>query len=116
MRLRFRTTGGSWRLSPMERKGHSSGYGPFDQVRAQPLTGTDGATYPFWAPDGRAVGFFADGKLKRIHLTAGTVQVLADAPVGRGGTWNANGVIVFSPSPNEPLSCAWPRRVRPLRR
>ena len=61
---------------------------PLDQVTAQPLAGTEGARYPFWAPDGRAIGFFADGKLKRIDLGSGDSQVLADAPNGRGGTWN----------------------------
>ena len=44
---------------------------PLDQVTAQPLAGTEGASYPFWAPDGRAIGFFADGKLKRIDLGSG---------------------------------------------
>ena len=67
-RLRSRTTGGSWRLSPMETKGSQLWLRPLDQVRAQPLAGTEGAGYPFWAPDGRAIGFFADGKLKRIDL------------------------------------------------
>jgi len=76
---------------------------PLDQVKAQPLIGTEGASYPFWAPDGRAIGFFADGKLKRIDLTGGTVQVLADAPQPRGGTWNADGVIVFAASVINPL-------------
>ena len=71
---------------------------PLDQTTAQPLTSTDGASFPFWSPDARAVGFFADGKLKRIDLTGGAVQVLADAPVSRGGTWNAENVIVFAPS------------------
>src|SRR5262245_57300765 len=71
---------------------------PLDQVAAQPLAGTDGATYPFWAPDSRAVGFFADGKLKRVDLAGGAPQVLADAPQGRGGTWNSDGVIVFTPT------------------
>ena len=70
---------------------------PLDQVTAQPLAGTEGASYPFWAPDGRAIGFFADGKLKRIDLGSGASQVLADAPSGRGGTWNRDGVIVFAP-------------------
>ena len=70
---------------------------PLDQVSAQPLVGTEGATYPFWAPDSRAIGFFADAKLKRINLTGGAPQVLADAPQGRGGTWNRDGLIVFSP-------------------
>jgi hypothetical protein len=71
---------------------------PLDQTTAQQLAGTEGASFPFWAPDGSAVGFFADGKLKRINLTGGGVQVLADAPVPRGGTWNRDGVIVFAPS------------------
>jgi Tol biopolymer transport system component len=69
----------------------------FDQVTAQPLAGTDGASYPFWAPDNRAIGFFADRKLKRLDLAGGAPQVLADAPQGRGGTWNRDGVIVFTP-------------------
>ena len=66
-----------------------------DQITAQPLTGTDGASFPFWAPDARAIGFFADGKLKRIDLAGGAPQVLADVGQGRGGTWSSDGVIVF---------------------
>ncbi|HEY5568010.1 MAG TPA: protein kinase [Gammaproteobacteria bacterium] len=68
-----------------------------DQVTAQPLAGTEGASYPFWSPDGDAVGFFANGKLKRKDLTRGVPQVLADAPGGRGGTWNRDGDILFAP-------------------
>jgi hypothetical protein len=71
---------------------------PLDQVAAQPLAGTEGANYPFWAPDSRALGFFADGRLKRLDLSGGAPQVLASAPGGRGGAWNQNGVIVFSPN------------------
>jgi eukaryotic-like serine/threonine-protein kinase len=62
----------------------------------QPLSGTDGAAYPFWAPDGRTVGFFAQGKLKRIDVDAGPAQVLCDAVLPRGGTWNRSAVIVFA--------------------
>jgi Tol biopolymer transport system component len=69
---------------------------PLDQATAQPLAGTDRATAPFWAPDGRALGFFADGKLKRIDLSGGAPQVLADAAVPRGGTWNRDGIVVFA--------------------
>ncbi len=65
-----------------------------DAVPARPLARTDGATYPFWSPDSRAVGFFAEGKLKRIDLEGGSVQVLASAPTGRGGTWNRDGTIL----------------------
>jgi eukaryotic-like serine/threonine-protein kinase len=62
------------------------------------LRGTDGASYPFWAPNGRSLGFFADGKLKTIDIASGrSAQVLADAPFGRGGTWNRDGVILFAP-------------------
>jgi Tol biopolymer transport system component len=71
---------------------------PLNQVTAQPLAGTEGARDPFWSPDGTAVGFFADGKLKRIDLGGGVPQVLADAPAARGGTWSANGVILFGTS------------------
>ncbi len=67
-----------------------------DQVTAQPLPGTEGASYPFWSPDGRAIGFFADGKLKKIDLGSGGPQVLADAPSGRGGAWNRDDVLVFA--------------------
>ena len=55
-------------------------------------------TSPFWSPDSRSMGFFADGKLKRIDIDGGVVQTLADAPLGRGGTWNRDGVILFIPS------------------
>jgi Tol biopolymer transport system component len=69
----------------------------------QPLAGTDGASAPFWAPDSRAVGFFADGQLKRLDLGGGAPRTLAPAPFARGGTWNADGVIVFAPSFTGPL-------------
>ena len=72
----------------------------FDQAAATALPGTDGARYPFWAPDGRAIGFFADGKVKRVDLSGGAPQALADASAGRGGTWSAAGVILFSPTAN----------------
>lgn len=65
------------------------------RATARPIAGTEGASYPFWAPDGRALGFFAEGKVKRVDLVGGAPQVLADAAVPRGGTWNRDGVIVF---------------------
>jgi Tol biopolymer transport system component len=69
----------------------------------QPLQGTDGASYPFWSGAGRNLAFFADGKLKRIPATGGVVQILCDATAGRGGTWNQDGVIVFTPGLKEAL-------------
>ena len=68
-----------------------------DSLSAQPLAGTDGAGLPFWSQDNRNIGFFADGRLKRVDASGGGLQVLADAPLGRGGTWNAEGVILFAP-------------------
>jgi eukaryotic-like serine/threonine-protein kinase len=62
------------------------------------LVETEGASFPFWSPDGKAVGFFADGKLKKLDIAGGPAQVICDAPAGRGGTWNKDGVIVFAPS------------------
>ena len=69
----------------------------------QPLAGTEGATLPFWSPDGRSLGFFSGGALKRLDLGGGAPQTLAPVPVGSGGTWSADGVIVFAPSPTTAL-------------
>jgi Tol biopolymer transport system component len=62
------------------------------------LEGTENASYPFWSPDGHAIAFFADGKLKKVAAEGGPVQVLCDAPSGRGGTWSQNGTILFEPT------------------
>jgi serine/threonine protein kinase len=64
---------------------------------------TEGATYPFWSSDSHSVGFFAGNRLKRIDIAGGRPQSLWNAPSGRGGSWNAQGVIVFSPSTVSPL-------------
>jgi serine/threonine protein kinase len=64
---------------------------------ANSVADTEGASYPFWSADGRNIAFFADGKLKTLEVPGGPVQVLCDAPSGRGGAWNKDGVIVFTP-------------------
>src|SRR5262249_19204351 len=72
---------------------------PLDSLTAQPLPGTDDAANPFWSPDGRFVGFFAAGsKLKKIEVTGGPTQTLADVQGSLGGTWNSDGVVVFARS------------------
>ena len=71
-----------------------------DALQAQPMPFTEDATYPFWSPDSRYIGFFAQGKLKKIAAGGGPAQSLCDAPNGRGGSWNRDDVIVFSPAYN----------------
>jgi serine/threonine protein kinase len=69
-----------------------------DTGRTERVPKTQGAEYPFWSPDSASIGFFADGKLKRIELATGIGQDICDAPHGRGGSWNASGSIVFAPA------------------
>jgi eukaryotic-like serine/threonine-protein kinase len=68
-----------------------------DSFELRSLAGTEGASYPFWSPGSDFIGFFTQGKLKKIALAGGPPLTLCDAPLGRGGTWNPDGVIVFAP-------------------
>jgi eukaryotic-like serine/threonine-protein kinase len=70
---------------------------PMNTLEAHVLPGTEGATFPFWSPDGRALGFFADSKLKTVDLSGGSPATICDTQSGRGGTWGADGAILFSP-------------------
>ena len=76
---------------------------PLASSTAQPLNGTDDAMYPFWSYDGRDLGFFADGKMKRIHADGGPPQTLCDAANGRGGAWSFDGTIIFAPTTTSAL-------------
>jgi eukaryotic-like serine/threonine-protein kinase len=67
------------------------------------LPGTEGGGQPFWAPDSNAIGFFASGKLKRINIDGNSLQTLCDASRGRGGAWNVDGVILFTPTTSSGL-------------
>ena len=67
-------------------------------LTSQPLAGTEGATYPFWSPDGKSIGFFADRKLKRMPAAGGAIQTVCPAEEGRGASWGEGDVIVFSPN------------------
>src|SRR5262249_48930437 len=66
-----------------------------DSTKARALAGTQGATYPFWSPDSRFIGFFADGRLKKVEVPDGTVQALCDVELPLGGAWSRTGVILF---------------------
>jgi len=75
-----------------------------DSITAAVVPNTDGAAFPFWAPDGTAIAFFAGGKLVRVSPGGGNLQILCDAPVGLGGTWSSSGTILFSSSFGRPIS------------
>src|SRR6185503_17065465 len=62
----------------------------------QKLAGTEGAGRLFWSPDSKWIGFFAGGKLKKIEAAGGPPQNICETPNLLGGTWNAEGVILFA--------------------
>ena len=72
-------------------------------LTATPLAGSDHGSYPFWSPDSREIGFFAEGKMKKIDANGGPPQVICEATIGRGGAWSKEGVIIFSPGPAQAL-------------
>jgi eukaryotic-like serine/threonine-protein kinase len=75
-----------------------------DSGATQELRGTEGATFPFWSPDSRHIGFFAGLHLKKLDSVGGTVVTLADGlGSARGGVWSPAGAIIFAPTPGSPL-------------
>ena len=75
---------------------------PIDSSAGRILPGTEGATFPFWSPDGKSIGFFAERKLKRIEIDGEAVSIVTDAPIARGGMWQPDGTILFAPTPGRP--------------
>jgi Tol biopolymer transport system component len=77
---------------------------PIDAIPAVALPGTQEGAHPFWSPDGRWIGFFAGGRLKRVSVDGHEVQTIADVGIsGEGGTWNERDEILFSPFPGSGL-------------
>jgi Tol biopolymer transport system component/predicted Ser/Thr protein kinase len=75
-----------------------------DDVEPRPIPGSDGAAYPFWSPDNRWIGFFADAKVKKVLAAGGPPQVIAQSSSGpTGATWNAQDVILIGSSSNGPI-------------
>jgi serine/threonine-protein kinase len=68
-----------------------------DAPEATLLSGTEGARSPFFSPDGRWIGFFSQGKLKKVLAAGGGLQTVADASIGLGGSWSADDTIYFAP-------------------
>jgi Tol biopolymer transport system component len=75
-----------------------------DSFMPRLLPGTEDANAAFWSSDGRNIGFFAQGKLRRIAMTGGPVLTLCDVDQGRGGSWSAKDVILFAKYPGEVFS------------
>jgi serine/threonine protein kinase len=70
---------------------------PLDSLEARRLPGTEGGNGTFWSPDGKSIGFVADNKLKRLDIDGGSPQTLCETERGfEGGSWNRDGVILFS--------------------
>jgi eukaryotic-like serine/threonine-protein kinase len=74
-----------------------------DRLGVDPISGTQGATTPFWSPDVEWLGFAANGCLRRIRRDGSVVQTIADSPDCRGAVWTRKGTIVYSPGPAEGL-------------
>jgi eukaryotic-like serine/threonine-protein kinase len=70
-----------------------------DSLEAKPLAGTDNASWPFWSPDSRSIGFFVPNKLKAVEASGGPAREIADVVVGKGAAWSSAGVILFCPRP-----------------
>jgi serine/threonine protein kinase/Tol biopolymer transport system component len=69
----------------------------FDSTEARALAGTQGARFPFWSPDSRFIGFFADNRLKKVDVAGELVQMLCETPTNPlGGAWSRSGVIIFA--------------------
>ena len=62
----------------------------------RPVPGTDGALFPFWSPDSRSLGFFAQGKLKKLQVGADAPTTICTTGLMRGATWNLDDIIVFA--------------------
>jgi Tol biopolymer transport system component len=66
-------------------------------LSAKEIPGTQNASWPFWSPDGHYVGFWSEGKLKKFDIRGGAVEIICDSINFRGGSWNRDGTILFSP-------------------
>ncbi len=76
---------------------------PLSSTEAKSLPGTEGTNEPFWSPDGRWIGFYSGGKLKKISPSGGSPQTIADLPAVQEAAWGSAGDIIFRPSNRMPL-------------
>ena len=71
---------------------------PLDSAEARPLPGTEGGQMPLWSPDGRWIGFYADGKLKKVGVDGGQSQPIATLRGFQQAAWGSTGDIIFRPA------------------
>ena len=85
-----------------EERGTSLWIRPLDSREAKPLQGTEGGDTPVWSPDGRWIGFFADGS-KKVSVSGGPPQTIVSLPGFQDAAWGPSGEIIFRPSNRQPL-------------
>jgi serine/threonine-protein kinase len=69
-----------------------------NQQTATPIPGTENATEPFFSPDGEWIGFFADGKMRKVQRGGGLITTLCDAPIPHGASWVSEDAIIYAPN------------------
>jgi Tol biopolymer transport system component len=76
-----------------------------DKGESVALPGTEGACYPFWSPDNRFIGYFdpSGNRLRKIAVAGGPPTTICAAPNGKGGSWNSDGDIIFTPDFNKAI-------------
>ena len=92
----------------------------FAMTSARAVEGTEGATGVFFSPSGDEVGFFANGKMRRVNVRGGAPSYICDVAASAGATWGDDGTIIFAPTPESvlarvPASGGTPQPVTALR-
>jgi Tol biopolymer transport system component len=67
-------------------------------METRPIPGTEGALNPFFSPDGKWLGFFANNKLKKVYVNGGAALSLGDVTFPFGASWSSRGMIAFTPT------------------
>jgi eukaryotic-like serine/threonine-protein kinase len=76
---------------------------PLADSTARALPGTEDASFPFWSADSRSIAYFVPDKLRKVDVSGGPPMTVCNAPAGRGGTWNRDGIILFAPDFRSPI-------------
>ena len=74
-----------------------------DETASREIEGSEDVKYPFWSPDSRSIGYFAEGKIKKVVASGGPSITIGEASNPKGGTWSEDGTILFAPTHNGPI-------------